>query len=140
MQQEEAGTRIRNLIANRLRQLLPEHKKVERPEKEQANIKKYGKFRYLVAKHFLSKPLDQIVNNSYQLSNLEHVNVKLVANLAILQDLFDKVFLYGIEHTLGSCYLKVQKSFFNNAYMQLRNEYLFDHHFAPFENIRILEN
>jgi hypothetical protein len=64
-------------------------------------MRKYGKVRYLIAKNFLSKPLDEIVQNN------ERILFKVVAKLLVFANVLDDVFpsLQSDLRNLGNKYL-----------------------------------
>lgn len=56
---------------------------------EQEQIARFGRFRYLVAKHFLSKSLDQLAQDLASQSNF---TIRMASRLVIFNTVLDRVF------------------------------------------------
>lgn len=66
----------------------------------------------MIAKHFLSKPLDEIQAATPTL--VKRVSVKVVAQLALFQRLVDEIFSLNQESNLGAVYSRLQKDWHSN--------------------------
>ena len=64
---------------------------------ERDKIKKYGHLRWLIAKHFLSKPLDQIIANQ---SETNTFHVRLFARINLFSKIMKQV-LSGPSMNIG---------------------------------------
>ena len=88
---------------------------------------KYGKLRFLIAKHYLTKTLDQI---TYEQKNTGTFTLRMIAIMKLMNRAMDKVFPRRDQNQknmgLKFHYVHIDQS--NNAITNLKNEQHNHHH------------